>query len=955
MARSPDPAPPPAREPAKPRPPLGLALVVLALVLAWAAIGAYLYDQRRRYEAEAYGDAVHLARGFAESISRTIEAMDQVFALLRAFHRANPDRFDIRTLAPSGQVLTDLTLQMAVTDNRGMMTASNLGGPPIDLSDREHIRVHLDQPGDFLFVSKPVLGRVSGKWSIQLTRKLFGPGGAMAGVLVISLDPAYFARFYQAFDIGQGTIALIGLDGIYRARAPGGEASLGAAAGAQTMQALRGPSETGAWRGRSDIDGVEQFYAYRRLEKYGLAVTVGLGVSDTFAPFERSALQFGFGGLALSVLVIVVGRLLVRQGSTLVRSERELTATLENMSQGIVMIDADDRLAVINQRAVQLLGLPDRLGRVGVSFRSLLSWQLDNDEFTPGTEGGTDVSALARGGGLGPSMYERARPDGTVLEVRTRELPGGGAVRTYTDITERKRTELALAAARDAAEAGARVRSEFMATMSHEIRTPLNAVIGMAGLLIDSDLPPHLQRFASTLRDAAETLLQTIDDILDFSKLDAERMELETIGFAVAPLAASVVDLMEVKAAEKGLYLRLDLAPGVPERLIGDPGRVRQVLLNLVANGLKFTEEGGVTITVSAEPRDGTWVMLDVAVTDTGIGIEPAAQSRLFEPFTQVDGSISRRYGGSGLGLVICRRLTERMGGEIGLVSALGSGSTFRFRLPMRIDFSRPAPVEAAALPAAPGRRLRILLAEDNATNRMVAITRLELMGHRVDAVADGGAAVRALQDSPYDLVLMDLMMPQVDGLTATRRIRALPSPQADIPIVAITANVFRSHQDACRAAGMDDFLGKPLMDQQLRRILALAIDGTLRHPGGAAADEPLPATIARLVGEMGEESAQEALHGFLHEAREQLEKMDAALQTQDWPGLGGAARALHEGAAMLEAGMVLRAAERLIDAPPDAAPARLKALDAALRGLEEGLAEARGQPLPRSQDSRLR
>ncbi len=912
-------------------------VTLLALLVVWSGVLGYLTHQRKRVEVEALQTASDLARGFGESVSRTLEAMDQVFAMLRAFYRADPARFDIQALAPRDQVLNDLTLQIALTDARGMLQASNLGGPAVDLSDREHIRVHLARPAeDFLFVSKPVLGRVSRKWSIQLTRKLFDAHGAMAGVIVISLDPAYFSRFYASFNAPGGAIALVGLDGVFRARAPEMEGSLGAAVSAVTMEQLRGPIEPGTWRGTSSIDATERLYAFRRLDRYGLAVLVGLSAREVFGEFEQESIWFLLMGLGLSGLVVALGQMLIRSRQRLVASQATLSATLENMSQGILMVDVQGRVPVINRRAAELLDLPERLSHPGVAFRNILQWQIDRGEFVPdGSD--VDVDAMARAGGLGgPAAYERQRPGGRVLEVQTRLLPDGRAVRTYSDITERRQNELALAAARDAAETASRLRAEFMATMSHEIRTPLNAVVGIAGLMGEADLPPHLRRYAGALREAAETLLLVIDDVLDFSKLDAGRMEVEAIPFEVPALMAGVVDLMELRAVEKGLALGMQVPTDAPV-LLGDPGRLRQVLLNLVGNAVKFTEAGRVVVAATMEDAGAGRIRLRIAVRDTGLGIAPEVQARLFEPFAQADGSISRRYGGTGLGLAICRRLMDRMGGTIGVRSVPGEGAEFAFELVLPVG--RALPVGGDAMAAGTGRPLRILLAEDNATNRLVAVTRLERMGHHVDAVPGGAEAVQQVQEIAYDLVLMDVMMPGMDGLAATRAIRALAEPVASVPIVALTANVFAEHRDACRAAGMDGFLGKPMTQPALERVLAQAEAGILRRAGGR--EEAPEETLARLAGDFGAAEATEVLAGFLEEGRAAAAAMQDATAAGDDAGMALAARGLREAADTLGLGALgaLAAAAESADAVQRAAA--VSALEAALEAYAIGFAQA--------------
>jgi len=822
-------------------PPTAVGAIVLAIALIWGGISAQLYEEYHREVAGAEQNSGNLARGFAEHINRTIEGVDQVLLLLRGAFAAGATPADLANWTAGTEFNKALTLQVAMTDAKGIMTASNLGpmATQVDLSDRPHIKVHLEGKEDRLFISVPVLGRVSNKWSIQFSRKLLDRDGQLAGVIVVSLDPYFLSRFYESLDIGQGSILLTGLDGVIRARAPDGEGYVGKLVDPGSMARLRGDRPAGSYRSTSTLDGVERFFSYRRLQKYPLAVVVGVASSDVFADYQKDFRLYIGAGMTMTAVVILVGALLAIQRQRRLRSQAELTATLENISQGIMMVDEYGKVPVINSRAAALLDLPANLVGRDVRFTDILDWQVAQEDFGDAQTPGHEIRDLATRGGLGPDAYERTRPNGKVLEVRTQLLPGGGAVRTYTDITERKMTERALAGARDAAEAASRARTEFLAMMSHEIRTPMNGVIGMAGLLLDSEITAEQRRYAETLRDAAENLLRIINDILDFSKLEARRLEFERISFGVGHAINGAFELIRLKASEKGLELKASVAPEVPRRVKGDPGRLRQVLLNLVSNGIKFTEKGSVAVEARLIGIEAGRARIGFTVRDTGIGIPLDAQDVLFRQFSQVDSSISRRFGGTGLGLAICKGLVEHMGGTISVESTVGEGSTFHFDVLLDIDTETPAAPPAedapARLPSEPARRLRILLAEDNATNRLVATARLERMGHRVESVANGSEAVAAVQAAPYDLVLMDMMMPEMDGLAATRAIRALSGPEADLPIVALTANAFREDEEECLAAGMDAFLSKPVSVGQFTEVIGQAMAGTLRNAAAGA------------------------------------------------------------------------------------------------------------------------
>ena len=583
------------------------------------------------------------------------------------------------------------------------------------------------------------------------------------------------------------------------------------------------------------------------------------------------------------------------------RSETELLASqtryqllLDSMHDGFVVVSGDYRLVESNP------AFRDMLGYDAAELSAMTYQDITPEAWHPIEE---QILTEVDSGGFSEIFEKEYRhKDGHIFPValRLHRHPAGpGDERRYfavvRDTTGVKAIESALRQAKEAAETANRAKSDFLAKMSHEIRTPLHAVIGMTELILGTELSLQQRDALETVREAAGNLLTIINDILDLSRIEAKGLELVTEDYDLRRTLAGVARTLRPQAMGKGLVLSLAVAPQTPRHVRGDQGRLRQILLNLVGNAVKFTEQGSVSLQarVLAEPD-----RLEFSVADTGVGIPPDRLERVFDMFTQADSTVARHFGGTGLGLAICRELCRLMGGVIEAQSTPGLGSLFRVRLPLAPALTIPPPPQPPARQQTPATRpLRVLLAEDNPVNVKVASTFLSRRGHQTTVAPDGRRALQYLAGEPFDLVLMDIEMPQLDGMEATRRLR---SGQAgpinrDVPVVAMTAHALSGSMERCLDAGMTGFLPKPLDFKTLDALLGQIASGIeVQKPSPAPADAPdavldSEAALRRLGGDTG--LLREVEDDYLRQYPRKLRLVSLCSDNENW---GEAALAAH-------------------------------------------------------------
>ena len=637
---------------------------------------------------------------------------------------------------------------------------------------------------------------------------------------------------------------------------------------------------------------------------------------------------------------------------------QQQAAAMNASIDGIAILNQHGKLVFLNFAYAKIYGYDNAEELIGKD------WEIHyEDEEIRRFKHGIVPVLERRGKWRGEARGKRRDGSAYPQEISLTRIEGGGLICVVRDITERKLIEAELAQARDAALEALRLKAAFLANMSHEIRTPMTGIIGMSGLLLETQLTVKQREFAETIGSSAETLLTIINDILDFSKIEAGKVKLETLDFDLRNVVGEIFNLIAGQAKAKGIELASLIYSDVPTKLRGDPVRLRQVLTNLLGNALKFTEHGEVILRVTKQSETDTYALLRFTISDTGIGISALRQHHLFKAFTQADGSTTRKYGGTGLGLAISKQLVEYMGGEIGVESTPDKGSTFWFtaRFTGQLGESRAAlPIEDNLERVT--KPFRILLAEDKIMNQRVALYQLEALGYAADAVSSGREVLEALERTKYDIILMDCQMPEMDGFETTVEIRRREGTSRHTPIIAMTAHVLEDDRVRCLAAGMDDYISKPVKLEGLKTALerwsadaiqqkALGSNVNAQASVERILDSTMLANLSAIEKEGQSGIASELLDLVLRDAISTLATLHQALANEDMETFERAAHGLKGSCGVLGLGQIATITaeleQKVRNRPPRGAKAILTQLEDELARLREAFESERALNLP--------
>jgi len=951
-----------------------LALFIALLTMAiWAVVNMGVQRSLENLESANRRELSNWSWAFAKTVESAFETIDLTAIDLREHWIEHPEDFQQTVQVMQKQLERDVAFQVAIIGADGLLVFSNLDpkAKGVDLSDREHFQIHRHRHTDTLFVSKPVLGRISKRWSIQFTRPIFKPDGAFAGVIVLSVATEHFTRFYDTINFRDDSVSsVLNHNGHIIARYPTADNANSMSFPVSEFISEPGLPAQGWLTKVSPIDQVERLYIWRKVNNQDIFVLLGVSKEGLSAAYRSQRNVYIAAGFIASLLLLLFGSAFASKARQLGKTNRRLQESEERWAfalvgggDGVWDWDLTRNQVLRSKRWHEILGLdedeidpsnetwssrihPDDIERVQTTVQAHLDgsseryaieyrlrasdghwlWVLDRgmairrdpqgkalrlvgtiSDITARRESeqllinsqrflhtltdalpnllsywNPDMScafanlafhkAFARSDQLILGMAMRdlmndnvfalnavhfksalmgqaqqfeshlQHPDGTVAHYWVQYLPDQidqqmrGVISVATNVSEIKQAQVKLeqlnsqlhARTQEAIKAS-QAKSMFLSNISHEIRTPMNSIIGMTdmALLRNPDTPSR--EYLEIVSKSAQSLLVIINEVLEFSKIEAGKLTLIRALFDLNQVIQDTVLPLHVIAAKKSLPINVCIDPDVPTALIGDAGRLQQILINLLGNAIKFTPNGHISLAVTLDNISYPNVTLAFSVRDTGIGIDPSRQADIFEAFGQESPLTAKTYGGTGLGLSISRRLVEQMQGKIQLTSVPKQGSHFYFTVTLQQPALANKAIAVPLIRRQPALRerskatsLTILLVEDYPANQIYALNLLNFLGHQVTVANHGQEAVDYLDKQFFDVVLMDLQMPVMDGMEATRRIRAAESAskRPRVRIIAISAIIQNSEIEACYAVGMDDFLAKPFTPAELEKHL---------------------------------------------------------------------------------------------------------------------------------------